>query len=67
MLSVFYLHVLLFDLREQGFHQLGLPVVAMLQLIADQIFEHVQFKKLIHLRYESLAMSSDFPYPLICG
>ena len=52
MLTLYYIQALLRDLRDLGYHQLGLPVVAMQQLIADLIIDDAQLKKLVHLRYE---------------
>ena len=51
MLSVHYLEVLLDDLTALGFHQLGLPVLALMQFLADVIIQHSQLSKLVHLRY----------------
>ena len=51
MLTLYYTQALLRDLRDLGYHQLALPVVAMQQLIADVIFGDAQLKKLVHLRY----------------
>lgn len=51
MLSLYYIQALLRDLRDLGYHQLALPVVAMQQLIADLILDNNQLKKLVHLRY----------------
>ena len=51
MLSLYYIQALLRDLRDLGYHQLALPVVAMQQLIADLILDNSQLKKLVHLRY----------------
>lgn len=39
------------DLRDLGYHQLALPVVAMQQLIADLVIDNSQLRKLVHLRY----------------
>jgi len=50
MLSLYYTQALFRDLRDLGYHQLALPVVAMQQLIADLIFDNAQLKKLVHLR-----------------
>ncbi|KAL9983920.1 hypothetical protein ACROYT_G006166 [Oculina patagonica] len=50
MLSLYYIQALFRDLRDLGYHQLALPVVAMQQLIADLIFDNSQLKKLVHLR-----------------
>ena len=51
MLSLYYIQALFRDLRDLGYHQLALPVVAMQQLIADLILDNNQLKKLVHLRY----------------
>ena len=51
MLTLYYTQALLRDLRDLGYHQLALPVVAMQQLIADSIFDNAQLKKVVHLRY----------------
>lgn len=51
MLSLYYMQALFRDLRDLGYHQLAVPVVAMQQLIADLIFDNSQLKKLVHLRY----------------
>ena len=58
MLTMHYIQALLRDLRDLGYHQLALPVVAMQQLIADLI-DDAQLKKLVHLRYVCLL---QFPY-----
>ena len=50
MLSLYYMQALFRDLRDLGYHQLALPVVAMQQLIADLVFDNSQLKKLVHLR-----------------
>ncbi|CAH3151990.1 unnamed protein product [Porites lobata] len=50
MLTMHYIQALLRDLRDLGYHQLALPVVAMQQLIADLIIDDAQLKKLVHLR-----------------
>ena len=50
MLTMHYIQALLRDLRDLGYHQLALPVVAMEQLIADLIIDDAQLKKLVHLR-----------------
>lgn len=50
MLTLYYTQLLLRDLRDMGYHQLALPVLAMQQIIADLIFGDVQLKKLVHLR-----------------
>jgi len=50
MLSLYYIQALFRDLRDLGYHQLALPVVAMQQLIADLILDNGQLKKLVHLR-----------------
>ena len=47
---MYYTQALLRDLRDLGYHQLALPVVAMQQLVADLIFGDAQLKKLVHLR-----------------
>ena len=54
MLTMHYIQALLRDLRDLGYHQLGLPIVAMQQLIADFIIDDAQLKKLVHLRYVCL-------------
>ena len=50
MLSLYYMQALFRDLRDLGYHQLAVPVVAMQQLIADLVFDNSQLKKLVHLR-----------------
>ena len=50
MLTMYYTQALLRDLRDLGYHQLALPVVALQQLVADLIFDDAQLKKLVHLR-----------------
>ena len=54
MLTMHYIQALLRDLRDLGYHQLALPVVAMQQLIANLIIDDAQLKKLVHLRYVCL-------------
>ena len=49
-----YIQALLRDLRDLGYHQLALSVVAMQQLIADLIIDDAELKKLVHLRYVCL-------------
>ncbi|XP_074608699.1 cilia- and flagella-associated protein 46-like [Acropora palmata] len=50
MLTLHYTQTLLRDLRDMGYHQLGLPVLAMQQIVADLICADAQLKKLVHLR-----------------
>ena len=51
MLTLHYAQTLLRDLRDMGYHQLGLSVLAMQQIVADLICADAQLKKLVHLRF----------------
>ncbi|KAJ7392503.1 Cilia and flagella associated protein 46 [Desmophyllum pertusum] len=61
MLSLYCIQALFRDLRDLGYHQLALPVVAIQQLIADLIFDNSQLKKLIHLRAMELCQELNLP------
>lgn len=57
MLTLYYTQTLLRDLRDMGYHQLALPVLAMQQIVADLICGDAQLKKLVHLRFVSHSQS----------
>lgn len=61
MLSLYYMQALFRDLRDLGYHQLALPVVAMQQLITDLVFDNSQLKKLVHLRALELCQELNLP------